>query len=553
MHKFWYHSPVRFYKTKEELSDMTNPQNCQFFGSKNPYPLEIGETHRFLIPNTDNEIFASYLKLFLVGDTEQEIQSLMTVIDNKLCAVTFKCNDFVQGHFEIREGNNTLFYSNCVKFIDSTDADGRKFIRIVTKHNYDKNLFPYSKSPNLYCVTNLPAYDLGRFITEIDAKNNRVGKSASLISSESYTDETVQYEFKAYGDANILSFIQVHAVNNEFYINGTQRTAIDKMEADEFSILGKLKFTNVKDNLGLNKTINEDDIFSDLQMQIIEKYPNDDFIEQASFFDGGIGCKFNSTVYGTGDLTKKMRLFKNGIEILSKTYNQLELFGNIVSFRDVIGGLAASDYAVKIDNGMFKNSYDNIFEGITNNTDWNFTLVATITPKISISWEDGTNTDLSGTLNNITLKIKDEISSPTNPIIGYSWESSTDGISYTQFGIGNSNKTVSLVPNNNFFRVKATLQDTSEIYSNVLKYTKENIPTTNYYFQAVHPYNHPGNDYVRYIDQYGNEQTEILIRSHWVDFNDNGLEEIGEWMEAPCMLIQAYQILETQGAISCTP
>ena len=139
MHKFWYHSPVRFYKTKEELSDMTNPQNCQFFGSKNPYPLEIGETHRFLIPNTDNEIFASYLKLFLVGDTEQEIQSLMTVIDNKLCAVTFKCNDFVQGHFEIREGNNTLFYSNCVKFIDSTDADGRKYIRIVTKHNYYKN------------------------------------------------------------------------------------------------------------------------------------------------------------------------------------------------------------------------------------------------------------------------------------------------------------------------------------------------------------------------------------------------------------------------------
>ena len=554
MHKFWYHSPVRFYKTKEELSDMTNPQNCQFFGAKNPYPLEKGELHRFLIPNVDNEVITSNLKLFLVGDTEQEIQSLMTVIDDKLCAVTFKCDDFIQGHFEIRNYTEPVFYSNCVKFIDSTDSEGRKFIRIATKHNYDKNLFPYSKSPNLYCVTNLPAYDLGRFTTEIDAKNNRVGKSASLISSESYTDETVQYEFKAYGDANILSFIQVHAVNNEFYINGTQRTAIDKMEADEFSILGKLKFTNVKDSLGLNKTINEDDIFADLEMQIIEKYPNDNYVDQASFFDGGIGCRFNSDVYSTGDLTKKMRLFQNGIEILSKTFNRLIIFGDVVSFRFAISGLSPGNYVVKIDDGMFKNSVGDIFEGIANDTDWNFTLVEEIIPAISISWEDGTNTDLSGTLNNITLKIKDVISSSTNPIIVYSWESSTDGISYTQFAINNSNKTVYLVPNNNFYRVKATLQDNSVIYSNVLKYTKEAITTTDYYFKATRPYNYPGNDYVRYIDQYGNEQTEILIRSYREEsIDENGQILLGEWFDAPCTLIQANQILEVVGAVTCTP
>ena len=59
MHKFWYHSPLRFYKTKEELSDMTNPQNCQFFGAKNQYPLEKGELHRFLIPDVNNEIINS--------------------------------------------------------------------------------------------------------------------------------------------------------------------------------------------------------------------------------------------------------------------------------------------------------------------------------------------------------------------------------------------------------------------------------------------------------------------------------------------------------------
>lgn len=512
--------------------------------------IEFGDKATDWSPAHEDENYPSNLKLFLVGDTEQEIQSLMTVIDDKLCAVTFKCDDFIQGHFEIRNYSEPIFYSNCVKFIDSTDSEGRKFIRIATKHNYDKNLFPYSKSPNLYCVTNLPAYDLGRFTAEVDAKNNRVGNSASLISSESYTDEVVQYEFKAYGDANILSFIQVHAVNNEFYINGTQRTAIDKMEADEFAMIGKLKFTNVKNNLGLNKTINEDDIFSDLQMQIIEKIPPDNFIEQASFFDGDIACKFNSDIYSTGDLSKKMRLFQNGVEVLASNFNQLSISGNYVLFASIEG---VYDLTVKIDDGMFKNSFGNVFEGITNNTDWNFTIVAEITPEISISWEDGTNTDLSGTLNNITLKIKDETYSVSNPIIGYSWESSTDGISYTQFSVGNSNKSVSLNSGNNFYRVKATLQDNSVIYSNILKYTRETITTTDYYFKALRPYNYPGYDYVRYIDQYGIEQTEILIRSHWVDFNDDGIEQPGEWFEAPCTLIQANQILEVEGASTCTP
>ena len=534
---------------------MTNPQNCQFFGAKNPYPLEKGQLHRFLIPNYNNEVITTNLKLFLVGDFEQEIQSLMTVIDSKLCAVTFRCDDFIQGHFEIRDDSDTLFYSNCVKFIDSTDSEGRKFIRIATKHNYDKNLFPYSKSSNLYCVTNLPAYDLGRFTTEIDAKNNRVGKSASLISSESYTDETVQYEFKAYGDANILSFIQVHAVNNEFYINGTQRTAIDKMEADEFAMIGKLKFTNVKDNLGLNKTINEDNIFDDLDLKVVELTPTDNYEDQFDLYSGLIKVKFNSSVYGTGDLTKKMKLFKkeDGFNtlVLEKNFNELTVENETVIFNDY--SLFPGNYYVIIDSGMFRNSVGNEFEGIISDADWNFQLILVVINSFEISYSDGSIADLSGILSSIIIKINDENYSVSNPPVLYQWESSTDGISYTQFGIGNSDKTVSLNPGDNFFRLKITLQDTTEIYSNVLKYTKVTIPTTNYYFQAVHPYNHPGNDYVRYIDQYGNEQTEILIRSHWEDLNDNGLQEIGEWMEAPCMLIQAYQILETQGAMSCTP
>ena len=540
MQNFWYHSPVRFYSNADDLVDTTNPQNL--YNNFQPYPLELGVYHRYLLPNINNVVSDTNLKLILVSQfSEIEIPCLFKIADSKLQNVTFKHTSFASGYFEIRNSiNEVLFTSNCVKFIDSSDFYGRKFIRVITKHTYDRFLFNYDD----YMVTNLPAYNIGKFKIETDASNSRTGNNSSLRPKEAYHDEVTPYEFMANGDSNILGFLQTHVTNNEFYIDGTLRTSLNKLEADEFNAFGKIDFVNVKDSLGLNITIDENDVFADLEMQIIEKYPADDYVDQANFFDGGIGCKFNSNVYGTGDLSKKMRLFQNGIEILAKNYNELTIFDNLVSFRFGISGLAPGDYVVKIDDGMFRNLVGNIFEGITNNTDWNFTLVSEITPEISISWEDGTSTDLSGILTNITLKIESEISSPSNPIIGYSWESSTDGISYTQFGIGNSNKTVSLNPGDNFYRIKATLQDTTEVYSNILKYTRESIPITKYYYKAVHPYNHNGNDYVRYIDKYGNEVVKILTRSHWED---------SEWIEAPCTLIKANQILETQGAITCTP
>lgn len=549
MQNFWYHSPVRFYSNADDLVDTTNPQNL--YNNFQPYPLELGVYHRYLVPNINNAVSDTNLKLILVSQfSEIEIPCLFKIVDSKLQNVTFKHTSFASGYFEIRNSiNEVLFTSNCVKFIDSSDFYGRKFVRVITKHTYDRFLFNYDD----YMVTNLPAYNIGKFKIETDASNSRTGNNSSLRPKEAYHDEVTPYEFMANGDSNILGFLQTHVTNNEFYIDGTLRTSLNKLEADEFNAFGKIDFVNVKDSLGQNITIDENDVFADLNLQIIEKYPSDDYIDQASLFDGAIGCKFNSNVYGTGDLSKKMRLFENGDEILAKNFDELTIFGDVVTFRFAIGGLVPADYVVKIDDGMFKNSVGDIFEGITNSTDWNFTLVSEISPEISISWEDGTDTDLSGILTNITLKIESQISSPSNPIIGYSWESSTDGISYTQFGIGNSNKTVSLNPGDNFYRIKATLQDTTEIYSNVLKYTKEAISTTDYYFKATRPYNYPGNDFVRYIDQYGNEQIETLIRSHWEDLNNDGIEQVDEWIEAPCTLIQAYQILETQGAISCTP
>lgn len=561
MHKFWYHSPVRFYKTKEELSDMTNPQNTQFFGAKNPYPLELGVYHRFLIPNFNNEISASELRLYLVNEYETLITSKIDVVDNKLCAVTFKHDEITQGTFEIRDDYETLFYSNCIRFMDSTDSDGRKFIRIITKHLYDKNLFPYSKNTNFYTVTNLPAYCLGRFSADVDVKNSRVGNSASLITSETYTDEVVSYDFLINGDANLLTYIQVNAVNNEFYIDGTQRTALEKIDVDDFAMVGKMKFASVKDKNGLNVTIDEDDVFSDLELNIIDKSLPDDFIEEASAFDGILYLTFNAEVFKTFGygLTKKIKIWRKPLSGSTYTVyqefnvNQVSIVNNQVFITPLGTVFDTGYYYITVDADMFKNSVGNTFQGISNTTDWNFSLLDSITPSINISWEDGTNTDISSYDGTYIVKILNQVTSPSNPIISYSWEKSTDNIIFTPFASGSDNKLVNMVNGTNFIRLKITLQDTTEVYSNVLTYIRLTYPVSNYYYKAIRPYDYPGNDYVRYKDENDNEQIQVLIRSHWEDLNNDGIQQSYEWLIAPCTLIQAKEILEVVGAEVCTP
>lgn len=243
---------------------MTNPQNTQFFGTKDSYPLELGVFHRFLIPNYQNEVDTTDLELYLVNSQANYIPCEFGFSDGKLFRLTFISNSQLNGQLQIRKKTGeTLFYSNCVKFIDSTDGEGRKFIRIATKHLYNKNLFAYGNSQYEWIVTNLPAYCLGQFSIETEVSNIRTGGNNNLTPKDTYIDEIVTYEFTGKGDANILGFVQVHISNNSFYIDGTKRTATDKVDADEFAMFGKMKFTNQKDKDGLNIILNEDEIFDD--------------------------------------------------------------------------------------------------------------------------------------------------------------------------------------------------------------------------------------------------------------------------------------------------
>lgn len=265
MQRFWYHSPVRFYKTLEELEDMTNPQNTQYFGHvNNPYPLEVNSYHRFLIPNYQNQVESEDLQLWLIGDDEIQVPCEFGILDGKLVRVTFISFEEIQGHFEIKNKlGETVFYSNCVRFLDSTDDEGRKHIRIATKHNYNRGLFTFLGDDHDWMVTNLPGYCFGQFDIDEDIKSAKAGKLSSTVINGAWLEENVKYEFAIYGDNNILSFITVHSTNNEFYIDGTKRTRKEKPEYEEFSPTVMMKFSNQKDENGMNIFINEDQIFSD--------------------------------------------------------------------------------------------------------------------------------------------------------------------------------------------------------------------------------------------------------------------------------------------------
>lgn len=545
MHNFWYHSPVRFYTNADDLVDITNPQNV--YNNSQPYALELEVYHRYLIPNYNNIVLDFDLKLILVTQhSEIEIPCLFGFIDSKLQKITFKYNDYASGYFEIRNSENTtLFTSNCIKFIDSSDYYGRKFVRLVTKHIYDRFLFNFSD----YVVTNLPAYNIGKFKIETDASNSRTGGNSTLRPKEAYHDEVTPYEFVANGDSNILGFLQTHVTNNEFYIDGTLRTSLNKLETDDFSAFGKIDFVSVKDKFGQNITIDEDVIFDDLNLKVVELTPIDNYINEASIYNGEIKIKFNNKVLPTADLTKKIKVYKDSVLLFEKNNSEVSIDYYTVTINTDV--LEAGDYHILIDGGMFKNNIGNEFEGISDDTTWNFTLTSVaIETSISIEWEDGTNTDISGVLSNINIKVDTLVENPNNPILSYVFEKGSDGITYETFASGTSlillasPTNVLLNISDNYFRLKLILQDNTEILSNTLHYTKENLITTDFFYKAKHSYSHPGNDYVIYIDSEGNQQTKILERAHF----DSEMN----WIEAPCMLIEANQIIETVGAIVCT-
>lgn len=167
-------------------------------------------------------------------------------------------------------------------------------------------------------------------------------------------------------------------------------------------------------------------------------------------------------------------------------------------------------------------------------------------PVVNIKWKDNSGVENRNCSNNtcafeITI-LKSDID---GDIASQEILVSTDnGVNWTSFSTAMINEftdDISIV-GSRWYKVIVTDTANNSGTSNVLKITKQQTvqPTTNYYYRAIHPDNHPSADIVTFLDQFSVEQTTELPRTAIAEDN-------------PCTLIVASSIVSTNGAIACIP
>jgi len=266
MQTFWYNSPVKFLRVKSQFEDVLNPQNIQVFGNVEPYTLELGVLHRFLVPQINNDIQDGLFSLFVVnGKIQTEIPCNVKLIDGKLKYITFKSDISIEGYLLLKRNNENEYYSNCVSFQNTEQLGGVKQLRLVTKHNYNRQKFDYSDK-NAYFVTNIPSYEQGNYNLDSDLTNDRFGGNSTLKIQDTYLDEVVKYEFLLNGNGDIGNFLSSMFTNTDVFINGTQRTLKEKLDIDDFGIISK-NYTQLT-VVGKNIVINNDVVLNDGKYRI---------------------------------------------------------------------------------------------------------------------------------------------------------------------------------------------------------------------------------------------------------------------------------------------
>lgn len=473
---------------------MKNPQNTQYFGDFRPYPLELNDFHRFIIPNFQNTVANDNVFFYVVNNEETYlISGIAKVVDGILKYVTFSSSKAIAGRLEIRDSNNvTLFYSNCIEFLDSTDENGRKFVKVATKHTYNRNLFDF-QSPNAWIITNLPAYSLGLNSVEAEINNARTGGISTLKTRETYIDELTEYEFISGGDSNVLNFIQVHVTNNEFYIDDTKRTSIDKIDRDEFSISGKIKLTNVKDKNGFNIFIDPNilnDIYDSIYADNItynftyshepENDPNSGEWFLANLLYNNYHNPFGITL--DCDLKFILKSVPAKGFLAHNTTNQIFAPDDVISYCEK-DNLVYYPNGFNNDLGVSGNYIENFTYRIIDQGNrtgrlitHTFNMTDSAAPEIdlsaSITWFDDTSAPIEGTLGNIIVKLASLIFDPADPIVTQQWEvwNGTEWVFYADKTA--DSQTIALPYEFNQIRLKVVSQYSVTAYSNILAYTK---------------------------------------------------------------------------------
>ena len=498
---------------------MKNPQNAQYYGDHKPYPLELGDYHRYLIPNDQNAVPNDLLSVYCVNESESYLlTAICKVVGGFLKYITFKSDKPISGRLQIRNNvGDILFYSNCIEFLDSTDEEGRKFIRIATKHTYNRNLFDFQGEYN-WILTSLPAYCLGLNSVEADINNARTGGISTLKTRETFIDEIADYEFISRGDSNILNFIQVHVTNNQFFIDETKRTSIDKIDRDEFSISGKAKFTNVKDKFGYNIIKNYEEIIVDIYNSIYADDINYNFSyshtpentpnEGNWFLTNLLYNNYHNPFGITYDCDLQFKITSVPVKgfLANNTTFQIYSVGDIISYCDK-DELVYYPNGFNNDLGIVGNfvetfSYKIIDQSgrigrlITHTLNLTDIAAPSIDLSVSISWLDDSSTPKSGNLANITVKQASLVFDPLDPIINAEWQlfDGTNWLFYKTKTTDSESIELSVMENKIRLKVETTFSEIA--YSNILTYTKVTSSTV-YISNIEAPYiGQPG--YVRY-------------------------------------------------------
>lgn len=176
-------------------------------------------------------------------------------------------------------------------------------------------------------------------------------------------------------------------------------------------------------------------------------------------------------------------------------------------------------------------------------------------PIANIKWADtNTSENRSGNLTsiNVLLSVTDNDNDVTNQKL---LRSVDNGVNWLIINpdVTSNNMSVPLdTDKTNKLKVIVTDAQNNIVTTDILSYAQSTVvtyPITNFYYRASHPEGHSGVDKVEYLDTYGELQEEILIRGHWEDDGAGG----SNYVEPPCTLIQAYQIVSSTGCVSCIP
>ena len=248
--------------------------------------------------------------------------------------------------------SNYVWYSNPLQITNYFDATSSRF-------NYKNASDTYYQSITLKC-----------FFSVNDAESTSseyITYEGKKVTSRLITTELEQYFFDSIDNFtyrrlnNLLS-------RNIVYINNYRITNKQILASK-----GRVGDTNIF-NLDFKVAIDYNDIFVE-ELQIFDPFDLISIIPSGTYTLSNIGDEIIGTfnrdlILGVGTLT----LFKDGSLFQTFTQADIVLVDNVFTI-DITGLIIANgEYYINFTTGLFISTFGEVYQGVTNETDWAFTI-----------------------------------------------------------------------------------------------------------------------------------------------------------------------------------